>query len=99
MLEILPFMEKATVWEFQGAFEGYSGTIDIAVNSADNSVIFISLVPDFTGFNLGSYIIFENFNTSKPAPDTYGIPTGYCWDPTRTGPPGVSEMEVPELVS
>jgi len=79
--------EPATVWTYDGTFEGYDATILVAVANSDNSIIFISLDPNFDGFPLGTYLIFNNFNASKPDPTTYGAPSGYCWDPTKTGPP------------
>jgi len=79
--------QQATWWQFDGTFQGYDAVVQIAVATADNSILFIYLDPQFDAFPLGSYLIFNNFNSSKPDPATYGVPPGYCWDPTKTGPP------------
>jgi len=78
--------KDATIWEFDGSFEGYDAAVQICVNNADNTIIFITLSPDFENLPLGTYLIFRNFNASKPDPATYGVPPGHCWDPIKGGP-------------
>jgi len=77
---------EATLWEFDGSLEGYGAAIQIAVSSADNKILFITLSPDYQDLPLGTYLIFSNFNASQPDPATYGVPPGHCWDPLTTGP-------------
>jgi len=79
--------EPATLWTYDGSFEGYDAEVQVAVATADNSILFIFLNGNLEGFPLGTYLIFNNFNASKPDPATYGVPSGACWDPTKTGPP------------
>jgi len=75
----------ATWWSFSGTFEAFRADITMAVNSNDHSIIFITIQPiDLQNF--GTYLIFQNFNATRPDPSTYGIPIGNCWDPTRNGP-------------
>jgi len=78
--------KPATLWAFNGTVEGYSGVIVMAIANADNSIIFITVTPEYEDLPLGTYLIFNNFNTSKPDPETYGIPPGHCWDPIKGGP-------------
>jgi len=78
--------QAATLWTFDGSYEGYDATVDIAVSSVDNSIIFILLNPNFENFDLGTYLIFNNFNASKPDSATYAVPPGRCWDPIEGGP-------------
>jgi len=81
--------KQATVWEFTGTFEGYDGEIQIAVASDDSTILFINLSPNIDpDLLLGSYVIFANFNASKPDASNYGIPAGQCWDPSKQGPGG-----------
>lgn len=77
----------STLWSFDGALEGVSGTVNIAVSKSDQSIVFISVVVDYS-FTFGTYLIFENFNASKPDPAAFGAPAGICWDPTKNGPGG-----------
>jgi len=78
--------KPATLWAFNGTVEGYSGVIVMAIAKSDNSIIFITVTPEYEDLPLGTYLIFNNFNTSKPDPETYGVPPGHCWDPIKGGP-------------
>jgi len=78
--------QTATLWQFTDeVYGGYSGTFEIAVASADKTLLFITGGSDIYG--IGSYLVFKNFNNTRPDPDTYAAPVGYCYDPIHGGPP------------
>jgi len=78
--------QKATVWQFEDeVYQGFYGTFAIAVASSDNTLLFITAGSN--NYGVESYLVFKNFNNTRPDPDTYAVPVGYCYDPIHGGPP------------